>query len=765
MADVKELTDEQLQNELKRITQTYKAFLTDEKTVAGKKSFLEFLISKRVPDPQKEQKKTALLVHESVRRQLSDYALLLFLYMEKNNDYGQMGEQRVSISFCRNILDIPASREVTQDDADTFREKLDAFEKKLNISSVAKIKEKIAQFSVDYLGEQVPLSAEKKLNAFLENVGVPYRLFTGNMKGVTTFIYGAMEGKTIVGKEIVIIKKEVVRSPHYVLSIAAGNGSVGVFIRRESCETIFYNKWVGYFQLSPYERQMYNVHPYSSIREGIKGAALKHYAVSSAAELEKIKELFIQEMIEGIFYHEVGHEVGEEARMPFEEERISKSRGVVGDDIIVVLKEAIADWAPPLEKQSGPLWHFLQIAQKDPVKATRMVYVYLSDNWFIDAHEEFMADQTDVLCALMLWFIKPDGSVDFQRMENDFNAVFDFIMSTNISILEKIKKFLKDGVYVAGIHRITFDALEKELYKVYTKDKKDLTMDELRTKTTYWVHLMGLVKSFSPETSTKIEDLVKKSSMDVKRSVLEKVSEGGSARYNDSLREYIVQRMVEIGVYKKSTAPDMSVVIRQVAKELKLPDQLAQKVIAQFQKIVDGEPIDIAINYEGKPDPFWAVFQSILLDSGYGNIRSGMAVGESILPQDPPEVRTRKVKEALETIRDQIESEMYLEVKLLRVNGQYVDQAMFDAALADVKFFDNAALKDKITTVQFLELKNAGLMEAYIPLKRGFVDWNTSQAIWRINQELRPDDYLKQWTVDSVFIKNMLDVHATAALS
>jgi hypothetical protein len=758
MAELKELTEEQLQKEMTKISQSYRAALTDAALRARLKTILGYLQSKSVADPAKEQKRIALLVHEHIRRQLSDHALLLFLYMEKTDDFGQMGEQRVSISFCRNILDLPASQEVTQEDADRFRELVDAFEKKLNISSVAKIKEHVGQFQLDILGEKLNLFNDKPINQYLEFLGIPFRIFVGNMKGLTTFIYGNMETKTITGKDIVIIKKEVVRSPHYVLSIAAGQGSVGVFIRRESCETIFYNKWVSFFSLTPQERQIVNVHPHSGIREGIKEAALKHYQVSSAAELEKIKETFIQEMIEGIFYHEVGHEVGEKDVIPLEENCIAKSRGVVGDDVIVVLKEAIADWAPAAERLSGPLWHFLQVSKKDKLKATRLIYVYLSDNWFIDADDEFMGIQTDLLCALILDFIQQDGEIDYTRLEKEFQGVYQFILKRYLGILERMFQILREATYSAGIHRINFDTLEKELYKVYTKDNKQLTMEELRAKTTYWVHLMGLVKSFSQETYNKLEEWIAESAKEVKLAVLEKVTRGELGKYNNSLREYIVQKMAEIGVFKKVAAPKVGLIVFDLAKSLKMPDTIEKKVAAQMEKILDGDSIDIAINYEGKPDPFWAVFQELLLRSGYGNIRSGMAVGENISSNDTPEEKKKHTLEALESIRDQIESEMYLEVKLLRVNSRYIDEDTFEGVLGEVKFYDGKELKEKLQSVQYIEIKTNSIFEVYIPLKRGYVDWNTSQAIWRINQEIRPEDYLKQWTIDAEFLKSVLEV-------
>ncbi|MBU0579845.1 MAG: hypothetical protein KKA19_01600, partial [Candidatus Margulisbacteria bacterium] len=276
-------------------------------------------------------------------------------------------------------------------------------------------------------------------------------------------------------------------------------------------------------------------------------------------------------------------------------------------------------------------------------------------------------------------------------------------------------------------------------------------------------HLLGLVKKFSPDVYNKLEQIIIDSSHQVKMDILERVSKGSAEKYNNNLREFVIQRMVEIGVFKKKETPRIDEAITFLTKTLKIPADLQKKVIKRFNNILEGEAVDIAISYEGKPDPFWAVFQEMLIRSGYGNIRSGMAMGENISPEDSMEEKNKKVKEALENIRDQIESEMYLEVKLLRVNSVYFTEKEFDGILQQLKFYDETNLKDRIASIQYIEIKGNRSMEVYIPLKRGYIDWNTSQAIWRINQELRPEDYLKQWSIDKIFLEALYEAYLAAA--
>lgn len=43
-------------------------------------------------------------------------------------------------------------------------------------------------------------------------------------------------------------------------------------------------------------------------------------------------------------------------------------------------------------------------------------------------------------------------------------------------------------------------------------------------------------------------------------------------------------------------------------------------------------------------------------------------------------------------------------------------------------------------------------MAAYGPLLEGIPDWNTSRAVWAVNEMLRPDEFAMMWTVDELFL-------------
>jgi hypothetical protein len=128
-------------------------------------------------------------------------------------------------------------------------------------------------------------------------------------------------------------------------------------------------------------------------------------------------------------------------------------------------------------------------------------------------------------------------------------------------------------------------------------------------------------------------------------------------------------------------------------------------------------------------------------------------------PEDTAEKRKEYIKDELENIRDQLESEMYMEIDVLKINKKYNIKPMVEELLESITFFDGKKLKDKIKEITYEELKNDALMEVSIPLKRGYMDWNTSQAVWRINQDLRPDEFIMQWTIDKDFLESLIEVY------
>src|SRR5690606_26330155 len=148
--------------------------------------------------------------------------------------------------------------------------------------------------------------------------------------------------------------------------------------------------------------------------------------VKNLEELTAKKDLFIDEMVEGIVWHELGHEISLEHNPLIDPvtTNLGAALGSFGSNAIVVLKEALADWAPEEDGISGPILEFAQIAKTDYLKAKRMLYVYLSDYWFLDFGEEFMGETTDIIVPLITQFVDAKGDFKFENVMKNHKEIF-----------------------------------------------------------------------------------------------------------------------------------------------------------------------------------------------------------------------------------------------------------------------------------------------------------------------------------------------------
>ena len=754
------LTEDELKNLHSQLTAKYGKALLDDSRSLEERALIK-LVAKRVSIDKQEQELESVreFVKEYLFRALKELALLMYLAMDKRKDFGVMGEQRVSISFCRNILNIPNNREVTQFDADRFRRVLDECDKRNGNRSGDAYLAYIKSYSLEIFEKKYPVTDFTYVNILLELLDADYYFFnTHNHPYGVRFVFGQVEKREIEQNKAYIMLKEYIRSPQFVLSVAAEVFKDATMIRQEACEVIFFNKWQKFYDQSKAERKRALHHTNSSIREGIKSSALKFYDASDTQNVLRVKETFIQEMIDGIIWHEMGHHVSYADMDPVH--LAFYYNFPEGEGVGTAITEALADWAPARGQRKGAFTRFAEIAQTNVQRATRDLYVYMSDNWFVDEEEEFMSLMSNVLVGLAIYFINPDGSVDFMRLAKEKDQIYAFLQKRYKTLVEKLLEIVRHSNYEVGIHKLDYNALEKEIYKMYQKSRNAKPLEELRRFSFFWINVVGYLQKFSKDGWKQYQDALAEEALQLEQMILKVITKGNEEKYKNSLREYIVERAKEINVIKILPAVDHAETVRKSCEAMKMPEKIREKVQEKFKEIIGGKNYDISISYEGEKDPFIAVLQEMLLKSGYGDIKSGMLIGEYYNPEATPEERKEYIKGELETLRDQLESEMYMEIDILRVNEKYPIRPMVEELLTTVAFFDGHKIAEKIKSVEFTTFNNEALMEIFIPLKRGYMDWNTSQAVWRINQDLRPDEFMLQWTVDKDFLEALIETYS-----
>jgi hypothetical protein len=553
-----------------------------------------------------------------------------------------------------------------------------------------------------------------------------------------------------------------------------------MIIRREACEIIFYNKWQSFFDQSKSERKRALRHINSAIRDGLISHALLNYGVTNKMYLSKIKDEFIRDIEDSIVYHELGHHIAysdtDPAHNAFSHNKFVKD-GRTGH----VLSEILADYAPEKDQQKGALARFIELAQTDIKRATGNFYVYMSDNWFLseDDDDEYMKLMSDVEISLATYFIKPDGSVDFIRIKKEYEQIYIAMLKFNSGLINKLFDVIRKSRFEIGTRQLSYTELVKGILKEIRKKKhvnfncpylasklndeyknnmKVLSLEELPKLETYsqfWAFIMICLEENSKSGWEEYNKVLSEEADLLEQMILNDIIKD-KGKYN-SLREYIVKRAKEIGIVKMLPKINYRTCVREVCASIKLTKHQSEKAQKKFREIMRGTNYDISINYEGKKDPFILVLQEILLKSNYGDIQSSMFEGEFYDPFETYCTREEYIKDTLETLRYQLESEMYLEIDILRVNEKYSISQVVEKLLTEVKLLNGMKIIEKINSIEYVEFENDVLFEVFIPLKKGYMDWNTTQAIWRINQDLRPDDFLRQWVVDWEFLEALFE--------
>jgi len=757
------ITDNDFQTKTQEYTQKL-AFLSDLTFIKAYPS-LSDLIKKKSISLSAEQIKSYL--EESVRRQIIEFAKSQYLLMEKKDDFAEAGEQRVAISFCRVLLDIPPSREVTQVDANQFRDEISKQDEKLEKPSAQKLERLLKEYKFNILGKEFHHEDADQINIILKFVGSEYSISPSYEGHFRSFIFGPQKiisdyHQKYKNLGVYLQLKEVARTPYHILSMAAASFPWGTLIRHESCETIFYNKWYSYFETSDFERDLLLSHDYSNIREAIKKKAFVDYGINSKSDIDKKKNLFIDEMVEGIVWHELGHDISLKSNplITTDVTKLGSAVGAFGNNAITVLKEALADWAPETEGMRGPILNFVKIAKSDYAKAKRMIYVYLSDYWFLDFGEEFMGETTDVIVPLLTQFINAEGEFEFNKLEKVHQEIYEYLSKKYKEGILGVKNIIQSAKFEMNQSLVTnYVTLEAELIKLYRKDPafKDVPDEEITSYSAFWMNILGYLKKFAVKDHEKFQQYLKEFTKKFNTDLLNKLTGGKSETFGGDIRQYVIKRMKHIGCYEEEATLSEEDLLNSIYEELKIPENVRESVANKLKMLKDGkEKLEVAINYDSKPNALIAVIQKLMLMSDYGEIKSGMSLGEDLSEDLTEAQKIQELHKMIAGIKKQISEKMYEKIALIKFNTDYLSEETYQKEFSSIASKGSFDLTPLVKEMKFLPFFEDHMMEVFIPLKKGLWDWNTVQAVWRINQDLRPDESDKQWTVDQTLVEELI---------
>jgi len=550
-----DITDEALEAIHAQYTAKYGIALNDETKSLGERR-LEMLVKDKVkPEKEKEEIHTVQeFVKEYVYRQLKEFAMIIFLFMKKSGDYGDMGEDRVAISFMRNILYIPNNTQVEQFQVFQFNRIIDECDKRHGQKSADEYMKFIKNWQLALFNKTYPYHSITDIIPVFDLIKAPYMLCgTSDSYGIQ-FILAECEAMEYDKYTAYMLRREYIRSPQRVLSAVATPYRGGALVRREAFEVIAFNKYQTY--LKDYGK--YNFFGMEEHINNVIGDALKKRVfsgfgidldsttpVEKKEKYEKIKDSIIAEMEDGVLWNQIGSIVYKENLDPI---YVAFRSCLVydTDGISTIYGSVLYDWLPRKGRIQGAMSRFCEIAEFDPARAERDVYMYLSDNWFTD-EDDFMIRTTNISTGLVIPFLNKDASVDFFNMKKEIPVIYDLALNRLKALYDKLIAIIHKSHYQCGIYKMDYARMEDQLFRMYSNTRNARSLEELRIYSSFWVNMHGYLKKFSPEGYEEFQAVLAVEALEFETAVLDYITGGNADKYR-SLRAYFFFHFLKIGL-------------------------------------------------------------------------------------------------------------------------------------------------------------------------------------------------------------------------
>jgi len=371
-----------------------------------------------------------------LKEKVKQLALLQYFSMLESGNFSEAGKDRVRIDFARHLLQLPASYQVSTLDLDSLDKLIGEAEKPVEETKVilAELREK-------------------------ENV-----IIASRKEGFPIVIFGP---QTIIEKDahkIIIIEKELARTPTAILAIAAFTQQDGtIIVRREAFEHIFYRKW---------------------------------------AKLDK--EQIIKEMIEITITHEISHAV-------IAENNKNKNLYILGkmldaylsNNSLDALNEVLAEWEPT----HGTLPYLAKIAQTDYPKAKRMLFRYLADaNFKQNGDQAFMVNYAKLFFASIKPYVTNNREIDFAKILADAPVIFEQFQNKSEQLVQIAKEIMEGATFKLGGLSTDFETLASVQHKKFQEQNPAVDPNSDYYQRYFWSNLAKYLKTCAPDHFEKINN-------------------------------------------------------------------------------------------------------------------------------------------------------------------------------------------------------------------------------------------------------------------
>jgi hypothetical protein len=543
------LTDKKLDNLHLQLTNKYGNILMDNSPIEERRIALLASIPGNEVEQKQELNSICEFVKEFVYRCFRNLALSIYCAMMKLNDYSPWNDsEKVGISFCRNILNVPNDQSVTDVEFIRFQMLIDKWDKQNGQKSGKEYSDYCKNFSMVIFGKKYTNSFGKVNDLFDVLEADCFLWITTTKHYSLRFILGEIEKSEIEKNKVCIFQREFIRSPQVILSIAAEVYNDTNIIRKESLGVIFYIKWQHYYMQTMSERIHSSMHINTAICEGLKKYAMNYYGVSNIRELNAIKDQFIQNQLDAIVFHEAGHH---KVNADFDQLHFDFSWIFFDSEYNVgnVILEILADMALQEGHRMGAYSRFLERGRIKPRQTIGDYYVYMSDSWFLDEEDnEFLSLQSEVAVGTALYFVNPDSTVNFDLIASEKDHFYRFFMKKYTNLIDSLLAVIRNATYDLEIKKLDFDQLELKVQEMHKDTCNNMPLEDLRHMSFYWKNVVGFLEKYSVEGWKIYQRILNDEAFLLQQDILTMVTNGNTVKYKHSLREYIVQRCQEIGI-------------------------------------------------------------------------------------------------------------------------------------------------------------------------------------------------------------------------
>jgi len=501
--------------------------------------FTDVLIENNVKNPVEISEIITSIIENSIKTTVEHFSNIQYLIMEKSNDWGEFDKQLIIISYAYSKLALNPNHHITNEEIEDFHQLIKKQNAEYVDYSLQELKKIIEEITFEVLDKKIKLNKPNKINTILKFCGSNYRISIGKFNKYKNMIFGIGIDKIIDEFNIIVFKKELIRTPISIMPAAASIGENNISIREESCQYILETKWKNVFSDNDYEF--------------VDKFVMESYNIKSLQDLIQKMNFLIDEMIENIMWHEFGHGTMFSQLPKKEFSGICKAFNVLGSNIVNILIEVLADWSISKGTVSGPILHYINIAvkEKNIEKATRLIMMYISDNWFYnDSFNNSFSDQADVTLSLLCPFIHFDNKIiiNFNEMNNNFHIINQFLLDEFTQILNIITNKAKNATFIINNEFKYFDFIENHIYSYLKGDLKKVDKESDLYITEFWKGLFVLLKQFSNTTYIDIVETLNDHYTEFSKKIIEIfVAHKDIHLYKNNLHTFVFDKFKSLG--------------------------------------------------------------------------------------------------------------------------------------------------------------------------------------------------------------------------